>query len=134
MIGTGYDQWIHLEIEMEGMDVNALLVSLKLAYPDLYEELAQEFGNLFPANKVGKELMSENEKFLEISIDGRHLYECDEDSHKLFEKYEVKELSEKLNCRIYVSYEGEEKDDAERIEFNKGKKTKHEVLQWVSVM
>ena len=113
----GYDQWIQVDISKEGCDSKTIKIALCLAFPRIVEYLGdcETYEN------------DAEENTLHFECGGTHLW----DSHKLFEEFSVKEISEKLGCQISVYYEGEEKEDAESIEVVNGEIKSHRVLGWV---
>ena len=120
----GYDQWLSVTISKEGCDSNTIMVALGLSFPGIIEQIKDcEYytkGNTQPPDP---------EADFHFETSGRHIYDG-----KLFVEFSAQEISEKLGCTIEVYYEGEDKEDAERLEYVDGKITKHRQLRWVDVL
>jgi hypothetical protein len=96
------------------------MVALGLSFPGIIEQIKE-------CDYCTKE--KEGEEPLHFETNGRHIYDG-----KLFEEFDAREISEKLGCTVEVYYEGEDKEDAERLECVDGKITKHRQLRWVDVL
>lgn len=114
----GYDQFLSVTFRKDGLDGKAIKMIAALTCPDFIkaiEDYAPDYDE------------TDGSRWrLEWSWGNRNVYDGN-----ILEKFDPGQLSQILDCFIEIHYEGEERYDAENVQYRSGAKIRRQVPDWV---